>query len=144
MGTRSVRPTRPHAPSFPSRAASTTHAGPHTSPPFLQDDLTATELRFLADGVYPGAKVQYHSGDGDGGWATGTIVEPYKSKHGCVWTPDDATEPSRAEFSWLVEFGNGWAPVDLRHERRVDEPADHPSGSWIALVDVTGVEAGGD
>ena len=144
MGTRSVRPTRPHAPSFPSRAASTTHAGPHTSPPFLQDDLTATELRFLADGVYPGAKVQYHSGDGDGGWATGTIVEPYKSKHGCVWTPDDATEPSRADLSWLVEFGNGWAPVDLRHERRVDEPADHPSGSWIALVDVTGEEAGGD
>mmetsp|Transcript_71583 Transcript_71583/g.202260 ORF Transcript_71583/g.202260 Transcript_71583/m.202260 type:complete len:466 (-) Transcript_71583:398-1795(-) len=109
-----------------------------------KDDLTALELRFIGDGVYPGAKVQFHSGDGDGGWATGTIVEPYQPKHGRVWVPDDAMEPSRAELSWLVEFGNGWAPVDLRHERRVDEPADHPSGSWIALVDVTDEEAGGD
>jgi len=141
MGTRSVRPTRTRAPGFHHEPLRRLTLDPIPPP---QDDLTALELRFIADGAYPGAKVQFHSGDADGGWATGTIVEPYQPKHGRVWTPDDLAEPSRAEFSWLVEFGNGWAPVDLRHERRVDEPADHPSGSWIALVDVTGEEAGGD
>ena len=107
-----------------------------------QDDLTPLELRFLADGVYPGAKVRFHSGDSDGGWVTGTVVEPYRTKRGRVWVPHDQTEPSHSDRSWLVQFDNGWAPVDLRHERRVNEPADHPSGSWIALGDVTSEEPG--
>ena len=101
----------------------------------------------MGDGVYPGAKIRFHSGDVNGGWATGTVIEPYEPKHGAVWVPNDLLEPSRTELSWLVQFEDGWAPVDLRHARRVDEPADHPSGSWIALVDVTSEEhegGGGD
>lgn len=100
----------------------------------LQDDLTALELRFLADGVFRGANIAFHSGDGDGGWAMGEVVEPYvRETHGRLWVPKDQTEPSRPELSWQVEFENGWAPVDLRHERRVETQAGHGSGSWTVV-----------
>ena len=92
--------------------------------------------------MFPGAKIRFHSGDGDGGWTDGTVVEPYTPSHGRVWVPDDQTGPSRPELSWRVQFESGWAPVDLRHERRVEAPADHPSGSWVALGDDEGAEEG--
>lgn len=64
----------------------------------------------------------------------GEVVEPYvRETHGRLWVPKDQTEPSRPELSWQVEFENGWAPVDLRHERRVETQAGHGSGSWTVV-----------
>ena len=97
-------------------------------------DLTALELRFLADGIFPGARIRFHSGPLDGGWASGTVVEPYTVKsHGRLWVPKGYEGRASAEHSWLVQFDNGLAPVDLRTERRVETTAAEQPGTWMAL-----------
>lgn len=97
-------------------------------------DLTALELRFLADGIFPAARIRWHSGPLDGGWASGTVVEPYTVKsHGKLWVPKGHEGRASAEHSWLVQFDNGLAPVDLRTERRVETTAGEQPGTWTAL-----------
>eukprot|EP00618_Florenciella_parvula_P019143 CAMPEP_0119468738 /NCGR_PEP_ID=MMETSP1344-20130328/2358_1 /TAXON_ID=236787 /ORGANISM="Florenciella parvula, Strain CCMP2471" /LENGTH=214 /DNA_ID=CAMNT_0007501229 /DNA_START=185 /DNA_END=829 /DNA_ORIENTATION=- len=96
-------------------------------------DLTALELRFLGDGVSPEAKLSFHSGDLDGGWSEGTVVEPYRKKHGKLWVPKGHESQASPEHSWLVQFRDGVAAVALPAERKVEERTDNPPGSWMAL-----------
>mmetsp|Transcript_25368 Transcript_25368/g.59009 ORF Transcript_25368/g.59009 Transcript_25368/m.59009 type:complete len:355 (+) Transcript_25368:661-1725(+) len=96
-------------------------------------DLTALELRFLADLVFPEATISFHSGDLDGGWSDGTVVEPYHKKHGALWVPKGYEWQSSATHSWLVQFRDGVAAVALPTERKVEERADNPPGSWMSL-----------
>ena len=98
-------------------------------------DLTALELRFLADGVFPDARIRWHSGPLDGGWSSGTVIEPYVSTlHGKLWVPVGYEGRASAAHSWLVSFdGEGVAPVDLRTERRVETAADEQPGTWTSL-----------
>lgn len=96
-------------------------------------DLTALELRFLADCVFPEATISFHSGDLDGGWSEGTVVEPYQKKHGKVWVPKGHESQASPEHSWLVQFRDGVAAVALPAERKVEERADNPPGSWMSL-----------
>ena len=96
-------------------------------------DLTALELRFLHDGVFPEATISFHSGDLDGGWSDGTVVEPYHKKHGALWVPKGYESQASAAHSWLVQFQDGVAAVALPAERKVEERADNPPGSWMSL-----------
>jgi hypothetical protein len=97
-------------------------------------DLTALELRFLHDGVFPEATISFHSGDLDGGWSDGTVVEPYHKKHGALWVPKGYESQASAAHSWLVQFQDGVAAVALPAERKVEErAADNPPGSWMSL-----------
>jgi len=96
-------------------------------------DLTALELRFLADLVFPEATISFHSGDLDGGWSEGTVVEPYRKKHGKLWVPKGHESQASPEHSWLVQFRDGVAAVALPAERKVEERTDNPPGSWMAL-----------
>ena len=99
-----------------------------------KEDYTALELRALADGVFPGAKIRFHSGDMDGGWADGVVVEPYKRRrHGKLWFPSGCKWQSSAAHSWLVHFQDGLAPVALPNERKVEAQGDSPPGSWMSI-----------
>ena len=97
-------------------------------------DLTTLELRFLADGIYPEARIRFHSGQHDGGWADGVVIEPYqKSKHGKLWVPKGYEWQASAAHSWLVEFKDGVAPVALPTERKVEGATGNTPGSWMAV-----------
>ena len=99
-----------------------------------KQDLTALELRFLADGVCEGARIRFHSGPKDGGWTDGTVVEPYqKSKHGKLWVPKGYEWQASAEHSWLVQFKDGVAPIALPSERRVENITSTTPGSWMVI-----------
>ena len=98
-----------------------------------KEDYTALELRALADGVFPGAKICYHSGDLDGGWDSGTVIEPYEKKHGKLWAPKGYEGQASAAHSWLVHFQSGVAPVALPNERKVEARSNNPPGSWMSI-----------
>ena len=101
------------------------------------DDLNAVELQQLVDGSVVGATISYNAGSKDSGWSEGIIQEPYKqSKHGAIWIPVDQQDKSwSGDRCFLVDFADGYCPIDLRSSRRVSDPTDAPVGSWYPLED---------
>lgn len=98
-----------------------------------KEDLSALELRFIADGVCSGARIRFNGGPKDGGWDSGTVIEPYEKKHGKLWVPKGYEGQASAAHSWLVHFQTGVAPVALPNERKVEEQGDSPPGSWMSI-----------